>query len=415
MRTAAPSITGSHRISEALFAIGISLPIFAGGNTLFALGSQQGLYVFDLVTIALGSQLLHTPRSTSSPEMAVRVANGCLLVLGCWWIGSLALRPSGPHASFDTQAILCAMLLFATLSILSVPIDATDRLVRGLLLGSLVTVLYSQYQYWVAFPKTAPLVRQMGITPSLLPNANFYNANCYAVFLAAVSLLGLELAIRRRDGIALAALPLLVIAILLSQSRSVIALLGLTAFALGWRRFAALGRWTSDALWIVVPAAAGVAAAAVDIEELWSVGALGRVDIWKASVAMIRDHWFLGVGLGGFGDYFTRYRFNTYYTRYPHSFLLEIAAELGVVGLLGILGFLATALLPLLLRLSRAASADASHTLLVALCLAVGVLLVHGAVDIDWHAPANPILLFVLLGVAQRLGAPVERPQGDGC
>jgi len=28
---------------------------------------------------------------------------------------------------------------------------------------------------------------------------------------------------------------------------------------------------------------------------------------------------------------------------------------------------------------------------------------VHGLGDIDWHAPANPILLFVLLGALQRL------------
>jgi len=44
------------------------------------------------------------------------------------------------------------------------------------------------------------------------------------------------------------------------------------------------------------------------------------------SLRMIREHWLFGVGLGRFWDYFEQYRINTYYTRYPHNFLLEVFA-----------------------------------------------------------------------------------------
>jgi O-antigen ligase len=121
---------------------------------------------------------------------------------------------------------------------------------------------------------------------------------------------------------------------------------------------------------------------------------------------MIRDHWLFGVGLGCFGDFFVQYRVNTYYTRYPHSFLLEIAAELGVVGLIGVVGFLGAAFarpVSQLVAAARQSSARAVSSSSLAIGAASVILLVHGLVEIDWHAPANAILLFILLGAAQRL------------
>ena len=408
---------------EALFALGLALPLFAGGNSLLALEPAVGLYIFDLVAIAVAWRLIRCQRAAGfAPAREVFFAHGCLLVLGAWWMGSLMLRPSGPRAGFDAQGIFCGALLFTSLSRHPLTPDPMIRFVRGLLLGAMVTVLFSQYQYWVVFPRTVALAEQVGLTPNVFVNANFYNANSYAVFLAAVLILGAQIAIRDRDAIARAVVPFVGLTVLLSQSRAVIGLLCLTVGGLAWlsalRPVASRGRVAPEVFWVLLPAAAGAAAGVVDLEELWRVATLGRIAIWQASLSMIRDHWVLGVGLGGFGDFFPQYRLNTYYTRYPHSFLLEIGAELGIVGLVGILGFLAAALarpFSQLIAVARGRRPSGFDTPLLAVCGAAGILIVHGLLDIDWHAPANPILLFALLGAAQQLVMSVEATRGHGC
>jgi O-antigen ligase len=118
---------------------------------------------------------------------------------------------------------------------------------------------------------------------------------------------------------------------------------------------------------------------------------------------MIRDHWFFGIGLGRFWDYFERYEVTNYYTRYPHNFLLEIFAELGIVGGCALIGFLIASVsrpLRASLRLFATGERDRAVTSMVPL-VACALLLVHALVDIDWHAPANPILLFLILALTQ--------------
>ncbi len=396
------------RLSDALLFLGMTIPVFAGGNSFPFLDDRTGMSLFLLATL-IAAAGIRGARGTGAPSSSTKIALACAAVLCTWWAGSFAFRPAGPRSGFELEGILCGMLAFWLLSTVDGSADATRSLVRGLLIGSAVTALFAQYQAWIAFPRTLPELRRLGITPSLLPNANFYNANSYALFLAAVTLLGGCQAIRERDRVAMLLLPFVVVALAETQSRSTIALLLvmlLVALILtGWRPRSS--RVAVEAAWILVPAAAGAAAGSIDFEELWHVGALGRVAIWHASLRMIADHWATGVGLGGFGDWFPRYRLNNYYTRYPHSFLLEIGAELGVVGLVATVGFLSAALRAPVRRVIHAARSHAmgdDQGALLAIIAAAALMILHALVDIDWHAPANPILLFVLLGLAQRLG-----------
>ncbi|HSD10935.1 MAG TPA: hypothetical protein VLF14_08115, partial [Candidatus Binatia bacterium] len=113
-----------------------------------------------------------------------------------------------------------------------------------------------------------------------------------------------------------------------------------------------------------------------------------------------------GVGLGRFWDYFEQYRINTYFTRYPHNFLLEAFSELGIVGGAALVAWLLTALAGTVrswLRAVRLAPGHADRRRATAVMVAVFVLVVHGLIDIDWHAPANPVLLFALLAIGQHL------------
>jgi O-antigen ligase len=340
-----------------------------------------------------------------------------LLVLASWWIAALAVRHSGPRAFLEAQGILCAILLFATLSQRRLEPYATARFVRGLLVGTMGTVTFGQYQYWVAFPRTIPLAHAAGIPAFGLVNANFYSANCYAIFLAAAILIVIGLAISNRNAWAWIAVPLLVVTILLTGSRAAIALLaiggvGLSAIT-GWWPNVAPARVTPVLFWVLLPAAVGAAAASVDLGELWRVATVGRIAIWQGSLEIVREHWLVGVGLGRFGEAFSQFRVNNYHTLYPHSFLLEVAAELGVIGFFALIAFLVAAFMGPIARLSAATrSYGRVDALPVAMCAASAVLLVHGLGDIDWHAPANPILLFVLLGALQQLPMLTGEPRG---
>jgi O-antigen ligase len=404
-------MTGRRYDGEALFALGLSLPLFAGGNTLLALDPAEAVYVFDVIAVVVAWQMLRSRETTEAPPpRAVLAADACLLVLASWWVGALVARPFGPRAALEAQGILCGILLFTTLSCRRLTLDTATRFVRGLLLGTLGTAALGQYQYWVVFPRAIPLAHAAGIPAVALVNANFYSANCYAAFLAGVILLATGLAISKRNAWVWIALPFLVATILLSKSRAAIVLLavGLTALGAigGWRPRVGGSRMATADLWVLLPAAAGAAAATVDLGELWHVATEGRISIWRGSLQIIRDHWLFGVGLGRFGASFAQFRVNDYHTLYPHSFLLEIAAELGVVGLLGLVGFLGAAFAGPVSRVVAAAARPRERLadpLWLAICVASLVLLVHGLADIDWHAPANPILLFVLLGAAQRL------------
>jgi O-antigen ligase len=205
---------------------------------------------------------------------------------------------------------------------------------------------------------------------------------------------------------ALLALPFLVFTLLLTRSRSAIALLCAVFLSRElWATARPLGGWFRGGRALVSIALLGGLVAAlierIDLPELWAVGWGGRIAIWRASLEMIRDNWALGVGLGRFADYFSRYQLIRYYTRYPHNFLLEVFAELGVVGVLALLGFLGASFGGLIARLRRPLSGMDERNVLITLLSAGGFLVAHAAVDIDWHAPGNVVLLFTLLGIAR--------------
>lgn len=74
-----------------------------------------------------------------------------------------------------------------------------------------------------------------------------------------------------------------------------------------------------------------------------SAGDADRFLIWKAAFGMIKEHIFLGKGIGTFMDHFLRYVDTRVITvaQYAHNCYLQIWAESGLFSLLSFLGFLA--------------------------------------------------------------------------
>lgn len=57
-----------------------------------------------------------------------------------------------------------------------------------------------------------------------------------------------------------------------------------------------------------------------------------RESVYKTSVNLIKDHWVLGVGFGGFRN--ITFGYDAFLIKYPHNMFLEFWAELGLLGLL---------------------------------------------------------------------------------
>jgi O-antigen ligase len=412
-------------VVASLGGCGFLLPILAGGNDFGPLEPGDGISLFGLVAILVANTLWRDAPHRVKQGALANFPNICLLVLVLWWAGTLVLRPSGPRAVLEARGMFCAILLYACLANVRLSIDALWSFIAGALSGTLVTALYGQYQYWIAFPRTAPLLGRAGIPFVTFVNANFYNANCYAAFLSTTIVLAAGLLTNRQTSMSrsytVAGIAGLVWALLLTKSRSTMALLlavvavwTATWTVFSWQRLRrVVGAFVSILVVLAVAGAAAPASIMSRVEDFWAVGFLGRVAIWRGSAAMIADHWLRGVGLGRFWDYFPQYQTTSYYTRYPHSFLLEAFAELGIVGALALVGFLLSAArVPTghwIATPSRAPAERGAPVLPLPLPWACLLLVVHGLMDIDWHAPANPILLFMLLGFAEQLPSWTER------
>jgi O-Antigen ligase len=68
-----------------------------------------------------------------------------------------------------------------------------------------------------------------------------------------------------------------------------------------------------------------------------------RYDFWRVAVHQFRDHPLQGAGADNFADDYVRERRSTEEPLYPHSLLIRIPAQIGVVGSLLFLGFVAAA------------------------------------------------------------------------
>lgn len=140
----------------------------------------------------------------------------------------------------------------------------------------------------------------------------------------------------------------------------------------------------------------------------------GRVHFWSGALQIIRDHPWLGTGLGSFGSVYTRYDTGNgaYRLEQAHNDYLQILSDAGVVG--GLLGLVFVVLL-FRAALKRLQSQDRFRrgVILGALAGCVGVL-VHSFFDFTLHTTANA-LMFLLLAALATADDRVEEPdEGTG-
>ena len=112
-----------------------------------------------------------------------------------------------------------------------------------------------------------------------------------------------------------------------------------------------------------------------------------RIILAKDAVNIFVHHPIFGTGLSTFRYAMTKYRFNLFYARFPHSVLFRFLAETGTVGTFAFL----YAITVLLIKAFKRAKAD-----IVKLAIFFGTLgiLLHMLLDLDFAFPIIQVLLF---------------------
>lgn len=141
----------------------------------------------------------------------------------------------------------------------------------------------------------------------------------------------------------------------------------------------------------------------------------GRAHFWAVTLEIIKNHPYVGTGLGAFGVIYTRYdtRNGLYRLEQAHNDYLQVLSDAGIIGAVLALSFV---LLLFGKALARARSRDDFRrgVALAALsgCFAV---LVHSFFDFTLHTTSNALLFLVLAAIATLNGrvedAPPPRPK----
>ncbi len=132
--------------------------------------------------------------------------------------------------------------------------------------------------------------------------------------------------------------------------------------------------------------------------------------LYRGTLPMIRDFPLFGVGMGAWGELFTRYVSPPwspfFYYRQTHNDYLQFVAESGLIALLA-LGWLFWRLLGRIGAAMRSGD-PRKWPLLAAVVAAVIATALHELVDFNLHVPANAVLFAVLLGLGLRLATPAS-------
>lgn len=190
-------------------------------------------------------------------------------------------------------------------------------------------------------------------------SGSFALANSLATTLGAAVILGCgcwatKLRTRKQQKISLTLAPIsvstigifmIVICFMLTKSRSgliAVVVSGLVYLCLErpWKEHALLRRWMLPAGCTLAAIGSGlamwlIASGRIVLAEAWKSFAF-RVDYWQATVRMIIEHFWFGVGLGNFQSYYPRYKLDraSEIIADPHNWMLDVVATMS--GPLGI-------------------------------------------------------------------------------
>jgi tetratricopeptide (TPR) repeat protein len=148
-------------------------------------------------------------------------------------------------------------------------------------------------------------------------------------------------------------------------------------------------------------------------DRLTAVGSV-RAQYWSEALKVFRDHLARGAGAGGYETARRQYRESEIAVRHAHGYVMQVAADLGLVGLAVSLALLAAWLAAAMratgLRPRDRGPASTSDRIVLLTLLTVVVMFgVHSLIDFTWFVPGNALPALVAAGFLAGRG-PLRAP-----
>lgn len=126
-----------------------------------------------------------------------------------------------------------------------------------------------------------------------------------------------------------------------------------------------------------------------------------RLELSKAAMSMLSEHWLLGIGGGAFYSQFSPFRTlevgNSYYN-YAHNDWLQFWIEYGIIGIVILICFVAVCIRSNL-KILRSNTSSMQRTFALASLYATAALAIHSLVDFPLHIPGFAASYLVIISV----------------
>ena len=285
------------------------------------------------------------------------------------------------------------------------------RLVDAFVAGATLQALIALYLYFLTDQSiTAEGVRRaLGLAYGSPNNLSLFLDRAWPILLAVAVLPGT----RSRRWLYGAGLGIVSVALYLTFSKGAL-LIGLPASLLAMALF--YSRHSQNWRRVGVAALAGLVIITLAVIPLSQTarfrttfdlnpGSTGffRLKLWQASLAMLRDHWPLGVGLDNFlYQYRTRYILPEAWQEpnlsHPHNLILDFGTRLGLGGIFLLLWFQAA-----FWRNAWRLYQEQPTPLILGLMGSMIIFLSHGLVDNSYFLVDLAFAFFLMIGLVQRL------------
>ncbi len=143
----------------------------------------------------------------------------------------------------------------------------------------------------------------------------------------------------------------------------------------------------------------GLVSRAASISDLGDTSTQGRLNFLASALRIFREHPIIGTGAGTFGALHPAYQQDVrFYARDAHNLYLQNVAEMGILGLVA-LAMLIGSIASCWSRTLRTLRGRVDYPLVAGMEWGLAAFGFHGALDMNWAFPANPAMVFALVGV----------------
>ena len=135
-----------------------------------------------------------------------------------------------------------------------------------------------------------------------------------------------------------------------------------------------------------------------------------RLYNWRSAIEIVKDHPFLGTGIGTFATVYPGYKFpQANEVHYAHNWYLQVASEMGILGLGALLWLLVTFIKGSIKTL-KSEKERSQRALLAGLLAGALAFLFHNLVDMDAYVPGIALLWWAVIGLVMiRASAKVRK------